>query len=174
MKKQILIIGTICLFIGVGIQPAFAVEITTVKPSEDIEDCNCDVVYNPNLEKLKNQIGKLETYSKLLLLLSKNNPEVKVEYEKLLNDINIIKEIYDDLENNIPVDGRPICDELADMYWTLHYKGGDYYWLSVDYRYEGKLILSLIYFMIAMGYVFLVGFVWKLYNFLGCGTVPEY
>ena len=49
MKKEILILGIICLFVGVGIQPAYAVEISNVRPSEDIDDCNCEVIDDYNL-----------------------------------------------------------------------------------------------------------------------------
>ena len=173
MFRKGLVVGIIFLFIGIGVQPAFAVEITNIRQSsDDIDDCNCKVADNYKLEKYKNQIGKLESYSKLLLSLSKNNPEVKVQYQELLNDIDLFEEIYDDLENSYSVNGRPICDKLCDMYWTFNHRGSDYGELGVHYQYEGKWILSLIYFSIFMGHVLLMGIVWKLYLILGCDTVP--
>ena len=119
--RKVLVAGIIVLFLGIGVQTAFAIEISNVKPSsENIEDCNCQVIDNYKLEKYKNQIDKLETYSKLLLTLSKNYPKVEVEYQKLLNDIDLFKGIYDNLENYKSVNNRPICDFLTNIYWDIY------------------------------------------------------
>ena len=169
MKKEILILGIIFIFIGVGIQPAFAVEISNDRTSDNVEDCDCQVDDNYRLEKYKNQIIKLKTYSKLLLTLSKNNPEVEVEYEKLLNDIDLFQEICDDLENNLLVDGRPICKKLKDLRWESFDKFIYYAYLSIP---DGDLILSFIYLNISLFNLFMYFFSDYAYSFLLCNFFP--
>jgi hypothetical protein len=79
MKKEILILGIICLFIGVGIQPAFAVE-----PA-----------------KKSNSIGEEDTEPKDYLFQTiidiANNPDVKDllgQYENDLFKVDIDKSVY--------------------------------------------------------------------------------
>ena len=83
MKKEILILGIIFLFIGVGIQPAFAVEITNDTVSDNIEDCACQVVDDYDIVRVKSllnraerSINRVEMRTKLITKLSKENPEV--------------------------------------------------------------------------------------------------
>lgn len=49
MLKKILAVGIIILFIGVGIQPAFAVDTkTSIVNQQNEEDCGCQVVNRNN------------------------------------------------------------------------------------------------------------------------------
>ena len=102
MKKEILITGIICLFIGVGIQPAFANENISINrtSSENIEDCNCQDADNYDIVRVKSLLNKaermlkrVEIFTKLIPILSKNNPEVIEDCEELSNRINAFKEI---------------------------------------------------------------------------------
>jgi hypothetical protein len=173
MKKEILIIGIIFLFIGVGVQPAFAVEISNDITTEDNEDCNCKEVDNYKLENFNIQIGKLETFSKLLLLLSNNNPEIKVQYQELLDDINLFEEIYDDLENNIPLGGRPICNILKDLFWKTLDKYSYYANLGVHiYLEENNWVLASIFISISFIYFSMHIFIDIIYLYLLCDSFP--
>ena len=128
MKKEILIFGIICLFLGVGIQPTFAVEITNISPSEDIEDCNCQVAdnYNPvRLEGLLNRakrlINRVEIFTKLMPLLYKDNPEVIEKCEELSGKITTYREMIDEeLSDHISLYGsqsnRVLCGILEILF----------------------------------------------------------
>ena len=181
MKKEILIIGIIFLFVGVGIQPAFAVEnISINRPSsENIEDCNCQVDDNNlvRLERLSNRIDsfidRVETCNKLMPILYKDNPEVKVEYEKLLNDIDLFEEIYADLENNIPVDGRPICNMLKNLRGKTLDKSSYYANLGARiYLEENNWILASILISISFIYFLMHVFINIIYSYLLCNLFP--
>jgi len=65
MKKEILIVGTICLFIGVGIQPAFAVEPVKTSKINNVENTNpkeylfqtiVDIANNPDVNELLKRV----------------------------------------------------------------------------------------------------------------------
>ena len=179
MFRKGLVAGIIVLFIGIGVQPAFAVDINNVSPSENIEDCNCEVVDVYDIVRIKSllyraerSLNRVETLTKLIPVLSKNNPEVEVEYKKLLNDIDTFEEIYDYLENGYLVDGRSICDKLEDIWWSIVWRGADYVGLTIHYLYEGKFILSFICLSLMFGCMLLDTSVNILYVLLGCGTLP--
>jgi len=157
MQKSIIRKGlvslVIILFIGIGINPAFAIDISKVRPSENIEDCNCQVDDNYDIVKIKSLlnraerlVNRVEALTKLIPVLSKDNPEFMVEYKELLNDIDLFVEIHDYLENNYSVDDRPICDFLSNTLrklFDIQVKYGD---LCGKSFFDAKLILMFIYF----------------------------
>ena len=111
MFRKELVIGIICLFIGVGIQPAFAIENSSINrtSSEDIEDCNCKVADNYDIvrvEKLLNRaersLNRVETLTKLIPILSKDNPEVIEDCEELSEKINTFREMKKEFDLNPP------------------------------------------------------------------------
>ena len=122
---KILAIGIIVLFIGVGIHPAFAVDTKqSMVNKASKEDCGCKEVDNRHLGILEKQLDRLEVYSKLLLVLSRDIPEVKEKCEEILDIINrnrqsdhliscaILELIYIPLEY--------IADSLAHLWAYLH------------------------------------------------------
>ena len=126
MKKEILILGIICLFIGVGIQPAFANEnIPINRPSENIEDCNCEINDNFDIVRIKSllnraerMLNRVEIFTKLMPLLYKDNPEVIEKCEELSGKIITIKENIGEL--NTYWDFPIICvflDILENIFW---------------------------------------------------------
>ena len=91
---KILAVGIIVLFVGVGIHPAFAVDTRQSmvnKASE--EDCGCNDVDNWQLVVLEKQLNRLEVYSKLLLVLSRYNPELKEINEELYNIVTTLQQM---------------------------------------------------------------------------------
>ena len=81
-----LVVGVIVLFIGVGIQPAFA-DVSNISKSESNE--NCDIC--PSIEDLV------------------DNEDVK-KYQKLLDKINSLKEEDEELNSN-----TPLCDWIYEI-----------------------------------------------------------
>ena len=115
MKKEILIIGIICLFIGVGIQPAFAVDISNDTTTENVEDCNCQVADDYDIVRVKSLlnraerlINRVELYTKLITTFSKDNAEVKEDCEELSDEINTFREMNEELRTAISGKGYPI------------------------------------------------------------------
>ena len=93
MKKEILIFGIIFLFIGVGIQPAFANENISVNrtSSKNIEDCGCEE---------NNRINS-EIFDELTDIISNK--------ETLFNRLTILKELNEN--------GSIICDFLITIWF---------------------------------------------------------
>ena len=118
MLKKILAVGIIILFIGVGIQPAFAVDTkTSVVNQQKEENCGCEVVSKSNLVKVKRLLNRLEVNSKLLSVLSKNHPELVETSEGLSNEITILNGIYKGLKaNSLLPENFSICIYLFIIY----------------------------------------------------------
>lgn len=122
MKKEILIIGIICLFIGVGIQPAFAIEnIAINRPSKIIEDCGCEVTDNYDIVRVKSLLNRVESFlnrvemrTKLITTFSKDNPEV---FEVCLEYIEICQEKLETICLSIQSGKYElICSFLSDLW----------------------------------------------------------
>ena len=109
---KILTIGIIVLFVGVGIHPAFAVETKQSmanKASE--EECwECKEIDSRHLVILERQLNRLEVYTKLLLVLSRYNPELKEISEDLSNEITTLKEELTD-DPPFPL----LCEKLENI-----------------------------------------------------------
>jgi hypothetical protein len=94
---KILAVGIIIMFISVGVHPAFAVntrQSIVDKASED--DCGCEDIDKKQLDELEKQLNRLEVYSKLILVLSKHNPELSELSEELSNRITILMTLNGD------------------------------------------------------------------------------
>ena len=94
---KILVIGVVVLFIGVGIQPALAVNHNV---TESKDDCDlCPKVSNQNIGLIKSLINRLEIYEKQLSVLSRFNPEFEEKYQEVSKGISTIQglNIGDDL-----------------------------------------------------------------------------
>ena len=118
MVYKTLVIGVIVLFIGVGIQPAIAVDIKTTISNNQNEDCkSCDEVSESDLIKIEKLLNKVDVYSKLLLLLSKYNSELRELSEELSNQLSNINKLYDEFNINILQQfKRPICFILEPLF----------------------------------------------------------
>ena len=74
--KKGLVIGIIVLFIGVGIQPAFANEVSITKTSEDEEDCNCNPISDIQVVRIERLLDRIESRINFILLRHGHIPEV--------------------------------------------------------------------------------------------------
>jgi hypothetical protein len=96
MRKElvgkILVLGIICLFIGVGVQPALAIEpkLSADNKTESVEDCDCKEEDRPNLFLVKLWLNKVEVLTNILLLRFGYIPEVKENCELVLEGISSI------------------------------------------------------------------------------------
>lgn len=119
--KKIWVVGIVVLFIGVGVYPAVAVESKSSidnKHSED--DCGCEVISNPNFIKIKGLLDRLEAYTKILLVLSKHNPEIAEKCQEISDRIITITDKYEELKTEALLDDYPIiCAILGIIYTSI-------------------------------------------------------
>ncbi|UCF49412.1 MAG: hypothetical protein JSU91_06610 [Thermoplasmatales archaeon] len=138
-----LVVGVIVLFIGIGVQPAFAV---TKDISDSDDDCDiCPKVSKSHLLLIKSFLKRLEKYDDESSVLSKLNPEIEEKYQEIsyaFSSLSNINKESDFDEWNFPV----ICNIL----WII---GGC---LKIGLYTQGvfiSLILSAIgFFAIYIGF----------------------
>jgi hypothetical protein len=126
---KFLVVGVIVLFIGIGIQPAFAIELE--QPfNDDCEICP-KKVSKQHLILLEILLNKMEKYDNQLSVLSKLNPEVEEKYQEILERITTLQDL--DPSNEF-------CDFLA-IFATL-------LMLPIDILYSiGLIIIPSIFFI---------------------------
>jgi hypothetical protein len=105
MFRKGLVAGIIFLFIAIGFQPAFAVEISNDATSDNIEDCGCDVVDDYDIVRVKSllnraerSLNRVEIFSKIIPILHKDNPELIEDCEELSEKITTFKEMNEELK----------------------------------------------------------------------------
>jgi len=139
--RGILAIVIVVLFIGVGIQPAFAVNTKqSMVNIVSFEDCGCGEVSDTDLVKVDRLLDRVEVYNKLLLVLYKYTPEIKDEIEDLSIKISILKE---ELADEAPL--QTICVILEIIHEILKVL----YWFFLELSYE----LMLFYLPYALAYL---------------------
>ena len=116
MKERILgkglVVGVILLFIGISIQPAFAINSIS---SDNEEDCSiCPKVSKQHLVRLKSLINRAESLNNKLLVMSKLYPEVAEKYQELSDRIITIKEMNKELK---PDRKYPIICTILLIIW---------------------------------------------------------
>ena len=94
-----LVFGVIVLFIGVGIQPAFANTHDTYENEDDCELC-AKKVSKSQLTLLKNLLNRLEKYDDQLPALSELNPEFKEKYQEAYNKLIIFKKLINEFKSD--------------------------------------------------------------------------
>ena len=110
-----LVIGVIVLFIGLGIQPAFAVTLDTFDFEDDCEIC--PKLSKQHIVRIKSLLDRLEKYDNELSVLSKLNPENEEKYQELSNIHSRLKEMNKELDYNIWI--PPICFILFPIFMFL-------------------------------------------------------
>lgn len=99
---KVLALGIIVLFIGVSVSSATYID----KPSMKVEnenDCGCKEVDNKHTQFLEKQLNSIEVYIKLMLVISKNYPELK-EISEELSEFSKIYGFWDDF-----------CDAISNL-----------------------------------------------------------
>jgi hypothetical protein len=165
LYKKGLVVGIIILFICVGVQPAFAIDTNQSIDDNMSEDCKeCNEVSDANLIKLESLLDRLEKRTKLLLVLSKNNPEIKDNYDKLADTISKL--------NTLGL-REAICIWLSAIIIDIMFNILPYY-LELIYEYwmAYRFILSFLTSCIFMMYVGLWATAYTIYLYiLKCGDI---
>lgn len=125
MLYKSLVVGVILLFIGVGIQPAIANNL-----SNSDDDCDiCQPISKEHLVILKSLTKQLETYTNRLMLESKHYLEFEDKYQELSNKILILKQLSQEIKlNSIFKNNVLICSFLfiigfiAAFFWISNYQ----------------------------------------------------
>ena len=94
--KKLLAVAIIVLFIGVGIQPAFAVVTDQSIFRKEIEECSeCNGVSDIDLITLEREITKLFFTIKIIQIIFRNHPEIQEMSNELLVFMNSDGIIWD-------------------------------------------------------------------------------
>ncbi|MHA1968701.1 MAG: hypothetical protein ACW964_12960 [Candidatus Hodarchaeales archaeon] len=118
MLSKILVIGVFVLFIGTGVQPAFAVKSKlSVDTIENENDCNYKPISNIYFIRLDKKLDRLEGYIRMLSLFFKYNSEIAGICGEASNMILELRELNNYLEYNLQFKGPTIiCDLLENIY----------------------------------------------------------
>jgi hypothetical protein len=124
-----LAVAVIILFIGVGIQPAFA-DVSNTSVSDSIEDCNlCPKVSDKHLFRLRILLNRIEIFNNELNDISKQNPKVEENFQKLLDNISYLQvlnnksRICEILDKIIIEFYLPFCEIFGGIFEFLSYHG---------------------------------------------------
>jgi hypothetical protein len=113
MQKRLyyktLAIGIILLFLGVSVSSAISIDTKSTITNIQSEECKeCNEVSKSDLVIVERLLNRVEVYSKLLLVLSNNNPEIREKCEELSN-------IKDTIDWDFPI----ICNILGSIAFKL-------------------------------------------------------
>ena len=116
--KKTLVIGIILQLVGVSVSSAMSVDNKPVISTDESEECSeCEELCNAELDKVKHSIKRLEVYSKLLLVLSRHNPELMEISWQLYIHLSNINQLYAGFNTIIlQKDEQPICSILEPLY----------------------------------------------------------
>ena len=136
--------GVIILFIGLGVQPAFAVIPNIAKNEEDNSIC----------QKIKNHIDRLkillDDYKKYEIKSSKLNLEYKEKFQELYDEITTVNEALDNIRPN----DHPILNLFYFLYRIVLIMV--FYLIVVPIGFIIALILAPFYITIFIIYVIIV------------------
>ncbi len=138
--SKTLALGIIVLFISVGIHPAFAVDTKQfIVNNQSKDDCGFGEVRNTDLIKVESLLNRVEVYSNLLLVLSKNNFELSEFSEKLSNEISTLIGMFEKLtEDRFPI----ICNISLGLF--KQFENLVFYFDNLAYYYQKNPVLSSI------------------------------
>jgi hypothetical protein len=138
------VFGVIILFIGLGVQPAFAVIPNIVEKNEE----------NAIIQKIKNNIDRLkillDDYKRYEIKSSNLNLEYKDKFQELYDEITTINEEV----NNIKPNDHPILNLFYFLYRIVLIMV--FYLIVVPIGFIIALILAPFYITIFIIYVIIV------------------
>lgn len=155
ISKPLITVSIILLLLGVSVTSAIRVENN--KPIiESKEDCGCNVFSDTEIVRLETQLDKLESYTKLLLVLSKHNSELQVICEKISLEVSSLEKMvirivnFVDLLKELEVSVTfPILCLLfgirVGVSWTIHFIA-EYTEILNPEMTPFRIILSYIFF----------------------------
>ena len=139
MFKKGLVVGIIFLFIGVGVQPAFAKNTIKTTISETLEDCECQTVSNHNFDRLE-------------------------KFEEISNRITILKEINEKSNLYNPT----VCLALKLMVISEMGIGLFYHELSFAFELAGFEGIAEMFYQIGLKFYEMAGYIAGIMDDLGC------
>ena len=101
------------------------------------KDCGCNKVSDADIIRLEKQLDRLDRYTNLLLVLSKDNPEIKQKWGEMLDVLN------SDRKWDFPI----ICNLLLESYIHL----GDFCFYFVNMIHKGVIYVILFVITLIMG-----------------------
>ena len=155
--KKILVVGVIVLFIGIGMQPAIANNVSITKTSYSEEECDiCPKASKKHIERLINMLDRIEKYDYQLSEFSKINPELEDKYQELSKRITIFDEMNEELKKVVSGDSITVfCDLLGFItgvllipfiLYTISFYGND------NYPILKSVLLPFILFISILGF----------------------
>ena len=149
LLSKTLVIGIIFLFIGVSVSSAISIDAkSTISNNESVEDCGCQDVSSQHLVRLERLLDRLEVSTKILLLLSKHNPEIAEKCQEMFDRITTITDKYEELKPKAPLDDYPIiCAILESIFLPVQQIGRRLSDLGI-YYYEYPMIRTIIQLML--------------------------
>ncbi len=167
---KILAIGIIVLCIGVGIQPVFAVDTKqSIVKKESVEDCGCEEIDSRHLVRFERQLNRWEVYSKVLLVLSKYNPELREIREELTIEISKLTEIFEEFKLISTLTDSPLCDWVLSICYYYWDRFEYYINLPIENYYELFLYFGLATIYFCFSKIFAI-----IYFQLGCPYPPPH
>jgi hypothetical protein len=107
MKKELIGIFICVLFFSVSLSRAISVDTKQIINNESDECSECKELSNAEIFKVRQLINKIEVYRELLLIYSKQNPELIEISEGFINQVSTLYELFDD---------RIICSIFEQFY----------------------------------------------------------
>ena len=122
------------------------VPMTSVVGVSDVEnDCGCQVISSRNLVRLERLLNRLESYSKIILLLPKFYPEIAENCKELSNRITSLAEMNEELKPDIPLDDNTIiCGILLWLIIQAAIRDAVFCNLLEKYK-ENPILYNIIY-----------------------------
>jgi hypothetical protein len=162
--KKLLVVGIIVLFVGVGIQSAFAVESRVSNDTiEKEEDCDCQEIDKINPVRVKLLFNQLKVVSNILLKKFGHNPEVKEQCQKLLELIKSNRKSY---EPPFPI----FCSILENITISVWETAQNIYDIIDIYTDEG-LFLKALLLIITLGPIAMFLEIYVTFFLMGIGIL---
>ncbi len=96
--KKTITFSIILLLIGVSVSSAISVDTKSTISNNESDECrDCQEVSKSDLVKVESLLGRVDVYSKLLLVLNKYNSELKEMSEELLDEISTLTDMFKEL-----------------------------------------------------------------------------
>ena len=168
--KKTITFSIILLLICVSVSSAISIDNESTKSNNEIvEDCNCKEIDSRHLVILERQLNMLEGYTKLLLVVSKYNPELKEIGEELSNEIMKLNGTLEELTDDIfPI----ICDNLEKIVYYIDGYAA-YLVFLLDIYQDYPIIYNIILLMLAPLATIEMSFVILAFIFL-CSWIKPY
>ena len=150
--KKVLAVAVILLFLGVGVQPALANEVSNTVSDVD-EDClECQPVNRIDILKVKLLMIRVEAFTNVILSRFGHIPEIREKCEEISDRITNFQEMYNDLKlGSLNWDFPIICAFLESNYKSLGNFSVFIYEISDIFDPNGGIyvILVLMYYSVA-------------------------